>query len=382
MKKRKIAYISGTRADFGLMTSVLQAIKESRKLDLQLYATGIHLLPEFGSTIDHVRKQFPEVITIPATFYSDDRVGMAGFAGEYLQKLVKVLSQNKPDFVLVLGDRVEMLCSALACVYLGIPTGHLHGGEKTTTLDEVSRHAITKLASLHFAATKQSAQRIKKMGEDDWRVYVVGAPSLDVILNAQLPKRNELFQKLSLNPDKKIILVAQHPVTEQIDEAARQMEETLAAVKSFSLPVIITYPHPDPGGRKMIAVIERERTNSNFFIFPSLEYQDWLALERECAVMVGNSSAGIIESSSFHIPVVNIGDRQKGRQRSDNVLDVDYNKEQISKAIEESLNNKDYLARISKIKNPWGDGKTGEKIKSILEDLDFDQKLLNKQITY
>lgn len=379
--KKKIAYISGTRADFGLMTPVLTAIDRSDKLQLQLFATGMHLMPEFGSTIDHVRKQFPQVKMIQATFSSDDKLGMADFAGVYLPELVKVLKQNIPNFILVLGDRVEMLCTALAATYLGIPTGHLHGGERTSTVDELTRHAITKLSSLHFAATEESAIRIRKMGEEEWRIHVVGAPALDIVLNEELPTREEVFEKLDLSKVP-FILVAQHPVTEQIDKAGRQMEETIAAVKSFNLPVVVTFPNADAGGRRIIKVLERENGNSYFHIFPSLEFKDWLALERECAVMVGNSSSGMIESSSFHTPVVNIGDRQKGRERGDNVIDVDYNREQIKKALEKSLNDERYLAKLAVIKNPWGDGKTGERIRKILEEMEFGEKLLKKQITY
>jgi len=380
--KKKIAYISGTRADFGLMTPVLHSIEKSEKLQLLTFATGVHLMPDFGNTINHVTREFPNTKIIPATFTSDDRTGMANFMGEYLQQLVKTLTLEKPDFVLILGDRVEMLCTALACVYLGIPTGHLHGGEKTSTVDEVSRHAITKLASVHFAATKESAKRIKKMGEEDWRIHVVGAPALDIILNEELPKREELFQKLGLNPKDKIILVVQHPVTEQIDEAGKQMEETISAVKPFNLPVVLTFPHPDPGGREIIKVIEKERNNPLFHIFPSLEYKDFLALEREALVMVGNSSAGMIESSSFKIPVVNIGDRQKGRQHGGNVTHVGYNKEKIRKAIEKSLYDPNYLKSLKGIVNPYGDGKAGQKVTEILENLEFGSKLLNKRITY
>lgn len=382
MKRRKIAYISGTRADFGLMTPVLRAIEKSDKLELLLYATGVHLMPDFGNTINHVKAEFPNTKIIPSTFSSDDRVGIARFSGEYLKQLVEVLSIDKPDFVLVLGDRVEMLCSALACVYLGIPSGHLHGGERTSTVDEISRYAITKLVSLHFTATEESAQRIKKMGEEDWRVRIVGAPALDMILNEKLPVRGELFKKLGLDPTDEFILVAQHPVTEQINEAGRQMEETLAAVKSFNLSAVVTFPHPDPGGKKIIEVIQKEKNNPLFYIFPSLEYKDWLALEREAAAMVGNSSAGMIESSSFKIPVVNIGDRQKGRQHGNNIINVGYNKEEIKAAIEKSLHDLSYLNLLKRIKNPYGDGKTGQKVTKILENLEIGPKLLNKQITY
>lgn len=379
---KKIAYISGTRADFGLMTPVLKAIEESDKLQLALFATGIHLMPEFGNTIDHVKKEFPNVKTIPVTFSSNDRMGMAKFMGDFLQKAVEVLKEERADFILVLGDRVEMLCTALAATYLGIPIGHLHGGEKSSTVDDVSRHAITKLASIHFAATEESAMRIKKMGEENWRIHVVGAPALDVILNETLPQKEEVFKKIGHNPKDKIILIAQHPVSEHIDKAGSQMEKTIEAVKSFNLPVVITFPHADPGGKKIIDVILREKNNPQFHIYQSLEYKDWLILEREAAVMVGNSSAGMIESSSFKTPVVNIGDRQKGRQHGDNIINVGYNMEEIRAAIERSLNDSDYLNSLKSIKNPYGDGKTSQRVVKILEDIEIKPKLLNKKLTY
>lgn len=380
--KRKIAYISGTRADFGLMTSVLKAIEESNKLQLQLYATGMHLMPEFGNTINHVKAEFPNTKIIPVTFSSDDRLGMASFTGDYLNKLIETLNQDKQDFILVLGDRVEMLCTALAATYLGIPTGHIHGGDKTSTVDEIARHAITKFASVHFTATEESAERIRRMGEETWRIHVVGAPALDFILNKKLPTREELFGKIGINPNTRVILIVQHPVSEQIDESGQQMEETIEAVKTFNLTAVITYPNSDPGGRKIIDIIERERNNPIFHIFPNLEYKDFLALEREAAVMVGNSSAGMIESSSFKTPVVNIGSRQKGRQHGKNVINVGYNREEIKGAIDRSLYDNEYLKKLGKIKNPWGDGKTSPQIVRTLEELKIDSKLLNKHITY
>ena len=380
--RTKIAYVSGTRADFGLMTPVLKAVKASDKLELQLYATCMHLMPEFGETINHIKKEFPEVVPIQAVFEKDEREGAAKFAGDFLSKLARKFGENRPDFVLTLGDRVEMLCVAAVCSYLDIPTGHLHGGEKTSTVDEIARHAITKLASLHFPATSESAERIRKMGEEPCRTHIVGAPALDVILNEKLPTRAELFKKLGLNPEEKIILITQYSVNEEFNDAGRQIKETLAAVKSFGLSVVAIYPNADPGGREIIKVIEKERKNPLFRIFKGLGHKDFLALEREAAVWVGNSSAAMIESSSFKTPVVNIGARQRGRQRGGNVIDVGYSRAEIKKAIAKSLYDKKYLAGFKKIKNPWGDGKTGQRVAKILEDLEINQKLLTKQIAY
>src|SRR3989338_852932 len=342
MKKKKIAYVSGTRADFGLMTPVLKAVRASDKLELKLYATGMHLMPEFGETINHIRKEFPEVVPVQAVFEKDNRESAAKFTGDFLSKLTLEFGENRPDFVLILGDRVEMLCVAVACLYLGIPTGHLHGGEKTSTVDEIARHAITKLASIHFSATNESAERIRKMGEEEWRIRVVGAPALDVILNEELPTREALCRQLKLEPKDKFMLITQHSVSEEIEEACRQMEETIAAAKEAGLPAVIIYPNADSGGRKMIDIIDKEKNNPLFRVFSSLEYKTFLALEREAAVWVGNSSGAMIESSSFKTPVVNIGTRQSGRQRGENVIDAGYDRNEIVSAINKSLNDEAY----------------------------------------
>lgn len=381
-KKKKIAYVSGTRADFGLMVPILRAIYKSEKLGLQMYATGVHLMPEFGKTINEVRKEFPEAVAVDAVFKTDERSGMAKFTGDFLQKIIAVFQKNRPDFVLTLGDRPEMLCVAVACLYLGIPTGQIHGGEKSSTIDELARHAITKLSSIHFPATVESARRIEKMGEDKWRIRVVGAPALDVIFNEKLPTRKELYKFLDLNPKDRIILLTQHPVSEEYKKAGEQMKESIAAVKTFNMPVVITYPHPDAGGRRIIEIIKKENNNPLFRIISNLGYKRFLALEREAAVWIGNSSGAMIESSSFGIPVVNVGTRQRGRQHGDNVINTGYNSREITTAINKSLNDRKYLKKLSKIKNPYGDGKTGARIARILENLELNKKLLIKQITY
>jgi len=381
-KKKKIAYVSGTRADFGLMAPVLRAINRSEKLQLQVYATGIHLMPEFGETVKEVRKEFPNARLIKATFKSDERSGMAEFTGKFIKKLVMAFKKDKPDLALTVGDRPEMLCVAVACLYLGIPTGQIHGGEKTFTVDEVARQAITKLSQLHFAATLESARRIRKLGEAEKRIYVVGAPALDVILKEKLLTRAELFKSLSLDLKEKIILITQHPVSEEYEAAGRQMAVTIAAVKTFKMPVVITYPHADAGGRRIIKVIAKEKNNPLFRIVPSFNYKQFLALEREAAVWVGNSSGAMIESASFKTPVVNIGTRQSGRQHGANVINVGYDRKEIIAAIKKSLGDKKYLQKLAVIKNPWGDGKTGPRIAKILETIPLNAKLLVKQITY
>jgi len=299
-----------------------------------------------------------------------------------LSKMTTVFSRYKPDLVLVLGDRIEMLCTAVTCLYLGIPVGHIHGGDKSATVDELARHAITKLSHIHFPATKTASQRIKKMGEEDWRIHIVGSPALDTILNEQLPDRDEILNEFGIGSDKKFILVTQHPISELIKQSAKQMTIILEAVKHFNLPTIVIYPNADAGGREMIRIIDKEKNNSFFRIYPSLPFKKFIGLEKEASVWVGNSSAAMIESSSFKTPVVNIGPRQSGREHGGNVINVGYSRQEIISAISKSLNDRHYLSDLQKVVNPWGDGQAGRRIVNVLESLELGPKLLHKQITY
>ncbi|MEK7208064.1 MAG: UDP-N-acetylglucosamine 2-epimerase [Patescibacteria group bacterium] len=379
--RKKIAYVTGTRADFGLMTPVLTAITKSKRLSLRVYGTGMHLMPKFGSTIAEVLRVFPRAMRLKASFRDDTPLAQAAFAGALLPKVVSAFSKERPDFVLLLGDRVETLVVALACLYLGIPTGHLHGGERSGTVDEVARHAVSKLASLHFAATADSARRLARMGEEQWRIRVVGAPALDAIRAEKLTSRGELRKKLALGSKEKFILLIQHATSETSRAAGREMRETLAALKSFSLPIVALYPNADPGSEAIIRCLERERPNPFFRVFESLPHAHFLALLRDAAVFVGNSSAALIESASFQLPVVTVGARQRGRVRGENVIAVSCERAAIRRAIAKALSAK-YCAALRATRNPWGDGKTAERVVRALEHLPPARKLLAKQIAY
>lgn len=378
-----MGFITGARADFGLMVPILKSINKSPKLKLSVYATSNHLMGEFGYTFDIVKKEFPQAIAINSIFKSDDREGMARFLGDFLTKITDCLIKNRPDLMFIPCDRVEAFATALACNYLGIPMCHIHGGERTYTADEPARHAITKLSHLHFAATNEAAKRIEKMGEESWRIYTVGAPVLDIVLNEKLPDRKSLLKYLGIpNATEQFILVTQHPTSEEFEVAGKQMEKTLSAVKSFNLPTVIVYPHADAGGQRIIKIIQKYKNQKLFYIYPNIEHKYFLALEREASAWVGNSSGGIIESASFRTPVVNIGIRQLGRQQSGNVINVNSEVDEIEQAIKKSLFDKSYINKIKKIKNIWGDGNCAKKVTKILEDLVIDQKFLHKQISY
>ena len=381
-EKRRILYITGTRADYGLMRSVLKKIKKHPKLELEIVATGMHLMEEFGMTINEIKKDGFKIHEIDATYENDNKESMANFIGKFIQLLTKKVKEIKPDIILLLGDRGEMLAGAIVGAYLTIPVAHLHGGEITSTVDEFSRHAITKLAHIHFPATEKSAERIIKMGEDQSNVFVVGAPGLDSILNENLIEPTKLSEKYNLNLSKPILLLVQHPMTTEVEDAQDQIRETLETISELKHQTVLIYPNADAGGRRMIEVIKKYEKYPFIKAFKSITHKEYLSLMRIASVMVGNSSSGIIEAPSFGLPVVNIGSRQKGRERAENVIDVGYDKEEIKAAIKAALYDVDFKEKLKNCKNPYGDGKAGVRIADVLNKIKIDKKILQKRLSY
>lgn len=379
--KRKIAYITGTRADYGLMRSVLYQIHNHEALSLDIIVTGMHLMDEFGMTVDEIKKDGFNYHIVDVHYDDDTKDSMALFIGNFIQHLAPLIRTIDPKIILVLGDRGEMLAGAIVGAYLSIPVAHIHGGEITSTVDDLARHTITKLSHIHFPATEESAERIIKMGEDPSRVFVVGAPGLDQILREPLLDPEELGKKYCLDFSDRVLLVVQHPVTLEVNQASKQIRETLEAVSSFRYQTLVIYPNADAGGRAMIEVIKEYEPLPFIRTYKSIPHKDYLSLLRYSSVLIGNSSSGIIEAPSFGIPVVNIGSRQRGRQRGDNVIDVGYNRQKISDAIYIGLDEK--FRKLAKIKsNPYGDGNSGGKITQVLYSLSINDELLQKRVTY
>jgi UDP-hydrolysing UDP-N-acetyl-D-glucosamine 2-epimerase len=239
-------------------------------------------------------------------------------------------------------------------------------------VDEPVRHAITKLAHLHLPATKQSARRIVRMGEDPARVHVVGAPGLEAILSGAFTSEQELVKRYNITPGKPLILVVQHPVSAEVADAALQMRATLAAVADSGCQALVMYPNADAGGRKMIRVIEEScMKNPLLQAHRNLPHDDYLGLLKIASVLVGNSSSGIIEAPSFHLPVVNIGTRQEGRERAGNVIEASYSEREIAAAMKKALSDKDFLETVRHCKNPYGKGDSSKKIVDLLRQTDF-----------
>lgn len=381
---RSVAVVTGTRAEFGILTPILVEIMRSKDLELHIIATGMHLSKVHGYTLKDIERsgfRVDEVVDMSPC--DDSEASMAKALGKGIIGVTEAFERINPDIVLVLGDRSEAFAGAIAGAYTNRVVVHVHGGEVTKgCIDESIRHAVTKLAHVHFPATRDGAERIIKLGERRANVHVVGAPALDVILNVAKSTPEEVAKELGLDLTKPIILAVQHPVTTQADEAADQMRVTLAALVALHEQTVLLYPNNDAGGIRMIKVIERSNFPPYIRTYPSLPQKQYLGLMATAAVMVGNSSSGIIEAPSFGLPFVNIGMRQEGRLRGDNVIDVPHDRDAIVEAVRKALHDKAFREKVSKRRNPWGDGKAAKRIVKLLSELEITEELLQKQITY
>ena len=379
---RKILYITGTRADYGLMEKCLSKINDSPDLDLEIVACGMHLMKEFGSSINEIKKNGFKTNIIDVVFENDNKESMAKFLGEFIILLTEKIKDINPDIILLLGDRAEMLGGAIVGTYLNIPTAHLHGGEVSSTVDEYARHAITKLSNIHLVSSKLSKKRIISMGENPENVYLVGAPGLDAVLEKELISPEIIADKYELNLSKPFMIAIQHPVSLEIGESKKQILETLKAIEDLKYQTILIYPNADAGGRAMIETInEYKETHDLSFLktFKNIEHDDFLSLLAVADIMIGNSSSGIFEALYFNLPVVNIGSRQNGRERGKNIIDVEYNSLKIKEAVNKAMST-EFKENLINSYKPYGDGKACDKIVEILANINLDNNLLKKQL--
>jgi UDP-N-acetylglucosamine 2-epimerase (non-hydrolysing)/GDP/UDP-N,N'-diacetylbacillosamine 2-epimerase (hydrolysing) len=377
---RKVCVITGSRAEYGLLSPVMSAIQHHPNLELCVIVTGMHLMDRFGLTINEIKKdgfRIDSEIFISA----DDDISRS--FGETVAGISMAIKKINPDFILILGDRFDALAGAIAGATNNIIIAHIHGGDKTTSghIDESIRFAITKFAHIHFVATIESKKRLIRFGEQEFRIYQVGSPAIDVILSKTFTPAL-IANKLNLNLNIPIIIVLQHPVSVEKDEAANQIRQTLLAIKELNYQTIIIYPNSDLGSLEMIDEIEKYRGISNIQIYKNIEHELFLGLLKISTVLVGNSSSGIIEAPSFNLPVVNVGSRNVGREHAQNVIFVDYDKEQILHAIKKALFDKEFKKKVNNCINPYGDGNSSNRIVEILATINIDKNLLTKQITY
>ncbi len=385
MIRKKIIAITGIRSDYDLMSSVFREINKRKEFDFKLIITGTHLSPNYGMSINEIKKDgFIIADIIESLIDSDSLSSRVKGMSIQMQCIVQTFVREKPDLLLVLGDREEAISTAILGTYMNIPVAHVSGGDKSGTVDDPIRHAVTKLSHIHFVTNNESFKRIIKLGEERWRVFNVGNPGLDRFMEVPEISSQILFQdlKLSITQDEKIILVIQHPVSSEIKESYKQMKITLEAVKELNLKTIIIYPNSDAGSFEVIKAINEFDKFNNFFSLKNLPREQFVNIFRRISCLVGNSSAGILEASLLKKPVINIGTRQKDRLSTENIQHVDYSKKDILNALKKAIYDKEYLEFVEKSKSPYGSGDSSYKIAEILSKLIDNKRLLNKQITY
>jgi GDP/UDP-N,N'-diacetylbacillosamine 2-epimerase (hydrolysing) len=383
MQKKKIAVLTGTRAEYGYIKRILKLMEKSSKLEYKLIVSGTHLVKEYGLTVNEIKKDgFKESAAVHIKADPKDPTSWSKAIGKVIIDIAETLDKIKPNLILIPGDPWLIFASAIAATYMRIPIAHIQGGEISGNVDGIVRHAITKLAHIHFVSNKNAAEIVRRLGEEEFRIFNVGGPMLDEVVHDEKIDPEILADELGFDLTKPIIIILQHPVSFEYKMAKKQIEKTMRAIEKLKLQTIIIYPNSEPGSKDMINVIEKYRTKNYVRIFPSLSRTKYLSMLKIASVLVGNSSSGIIEAPALKLPVVNIGTRQIGRIRSENVIDVDYNDDKILHAIKKAVDDKEFKNIIKYCASPYGDGKSSERIVKILEDLKIDELLLNKNLTF
>ena len=375
----RLAVVTTSRADFGIYQPVLKELAKSPILSAGFIVSGMHLSAEFGMTANEVRASgFPIWAEAPCLLPGDQPQDIAQSCGAAVQAVAKALSQAAPDLVLVLGDRYEMIAAALAASIMNIPLAHIHGGEETTgAYDNAFRHAISKLSHLHFPATMLAASRLLQMGEPPERVTCCGAPALDALKAVPLVDRSEFLRRAGLR-DQPFLLVTYHPETLALDDVERTFDNVWRALDRSGIQLLITAANADTKGRKINEMIaSRSRENDHAVFVASLGHDLYANAMRYAEAMVGNSSSGIIEAAYFKLPVVNVGDRQKGRERSKNVIDCATDFDSISAALARARSS-EFRSSLSGTQNVYGNGEAAACIRHALEKIRSPRELLIK----
>ncbi|WP_407275475.1 UDP-N-acetylglucosamine 2-epimerase [Halothiobacillus sp. DCM-1] len=367
---RRIAVITSTRADYGLLYWLLREIDAAADLQLQLIVTGTHLMPLFGQTEQGILADgFTPAARIALPLESDEPLAVAEAMGVATSAFARAFATLSPDIVVILGDRFEMLSAATAAFTLRIPIAHIHGGEVTEgALDEGYRHAISKLSALHFAAAEPYRQRLIRMGELPDRVWTVGAPGLDHLTRSEFLSAEALTESLGLDVRRPTALVTFHPATLDTDDAAAQCTSLLAALAAFpDWQFVLTHPNADPGGRAILPLLDAfaREDPARRRVFSSLGQARYLSLLRQVPLVIGNSSSGIIEAPSFGTATVNVGDRQHGRLRAASIIDCPVDTPAIISAIRTAIAPA-FQARLATVENPYGAGNAAAKMLAVL----------------
>lgn len=375
---KKICVVTGTRAEYGLLRWVMEGIRQSSEMELQLIATGMHLSPEFGMTVDAIEVDgFKIDRKVEMLLSSDTAVAVTKSMGLGMIGFADALAELKPDLMLILGDRYEIFAAAASAMIARVPIAHLHGGETTEgAFDEAIRHSITKMSHLHFVAAEEYRRRVIQLGEQPEHVFNVGGLGIDNILRLKLLTRDELEETLNCKLEKRNLLITFHPVTLEQNTSAQQMDELLAALVGLKdTGLIFTMPNADTEGRVLSRQIEAfcaQRSHAR--VYTSLGQLRYLSCIQHVDGVVGNSSSGLAEVPSFKKGTINIGDRQRGRLKAASVIDCSPDKDSISEALER-LYSVEFQKLLKIVENPYGNGGATNKVVQMLESLNLNNLL-------
>ncbi|WP_263353972.1 UDP-N-acetylglucosamine 2-epimerase [Acidicapsa acidisoli] len=378
---RRIAVVTTSRADYSHLYWPLVELQQHPEVELGVIALGAHLSPEFGSTIHEIEKNgFPILARIECLLSSDSDTGMAKTIGLATLSLADTLTAWRPDLLLLIADRYEMLAPASVALALRIPIAHIEGGEVSQgAIDDAVRNALTKLAHIHFTSTATARKRVISMGEEPWRVHHAGAPSLDHLRRSTLLSHQAIEQRLNIHLQSPTLLVAYHPVTIH-RETTQEAEALFNALQQVQGQILFVYPNSDAGSRQLI-----ERTQSfaavrpDTHIFVNLDAVTYWSLLQCVDALVGNSSSGIMEAASFALPTVNVGMRQQGRERARNILDAAPETTAILAAIEQALSPA-FRASLAGMTNPYGDGHAAKRIVQVLANANLANLLIKAPV--
>ncbi len=370
--KRKVCVVTGSRAEYGLLRWVMEGIRDSATLELQVIVTGMHLAPRFGSTSNEIERDGIAIdLKVDLELDSDTPTGIAKSMGLGLAKFGVALDELKPDVMVVLGDRFELLVAVAAAQVARVPVAHLHGGELTAgAFDDAFRHAITKMSHLHFVAAEAYRKRVIQLGEQPSTVFLVGGLGLDGVRRIELLDRAALESELEFTLAARNLLVTFHPVTLDEDAGKAQMTELLAALDEVAdTNIIFTMPNADTGGSELAGMVEKYvATRPHARAYVSLGQLRYLSCIAQADAVVGNSSSGLIEAPAFRKGTVNIGDRQSGRLRAASVIDCEPNRKAIVAAVEQIYSPR-FREKLASVVNPYGEGGASEKIVKVLEEI-------------
>ena len=382
VKRRRLLITLESRATFGYSVNVIRRAMADPALEVQTLVTGAHLMPELGNTESMLyQAQLPISASVPLS-PGLGRTGWSVAMGHAISGFAEAYERLKPDIVMISGDRAETFALAVSAVYMGLPVAHIQAGDKSGHIDDAARMALAKLVHIHLAPGQDAVQRLRRLGEQEFRIFDTGAPQLDDMVGRSFKKDRINLGGVEFDLRAPYILLLQHPVMHEHDRVVGQIEATLRACIAVGMAIVWIYPNSDFGFRDILSVIQREGGHDRIVALPNLGREDYLTIHANCACLVGNSSSGLLEAPTFQVPVVNIGTRQRGRPQAANIVNTSYDTDDIERTIRFTHTDRAFREACRKAINPFGDGQSSRRIVGILRDITIDEALLDKQTTY